>query len=159
MPFAEGIWNDGLESGIRRRASRAARFARSRATLVQNYWKNEDTARYGQILPHTAKQGKIRLKYEELRARLILNTCKMRPKCQKGAKRSPKGITREPQGAKRAPQRCQRGAKWNQRRPNGAQREPKGCQKGAKSVPKGDQNASKNRSSEKVAKSIENGPK
>ena len=47
---------------------------------------------------------------------------------QKGAKREPKGAEREPKGAKREP-------------------------KGAEGEPKGDQNASKNRSSEMVAKS------
>ena len=59
-PIAEGIWNDGLESGIRRRASRAARFACSRATLVQNpLKKNGDNARYGQTLPTHARNDQI----------------------------------------------------------------------------------------------------
>ena len=48
----------------------------------------------------------------------------------------------DPKGAESEP----KGAKWNQM-------DPKGNQKGAKGEPKGDQNASKNRPSEKVAKS------
>ena len=116
MLFAEGIWNDRLESGIRRRASRAARFARSRAPLVQNHLKkNEDTARYGQVLPHTQPN----------RDKYYSNTCKTLPKCQKGAKRSPKGTTREPQGEERVPNGT-----------NGAPTDPKGSQKGAKGGPK-----------------------
>ena len=35
-PIATRIWNDRFDSGIRLGASRAARFARSRATLVPN---------------------------------------------------------------------------------------------------------------------------
>ena len=117
MLFAEGIWNDRLESGIRRRASRAARFARSRAPLVQNHLKkNEDTARYGQVLPHThtGRQGKIRLKYMQ-------NTTQM-----------PEGSETEPKGQHQGAAGSGKGAKWN----HGAPTDPKGSQKGAKGRPK-----------------------
>ena len=47
---------------------------------------------------------------------------------------------------------CQNGAKGVQNEAKRAQKGAKGEQKGAKRKPKSDQNASKNRSSEKVAK-------
>ena len=127
MLFAEGIWNDRLESGIRRRASRAARFARSRAPLVQNHLKKKRG--YRQIRPstatHTAKQGKIRLKYMQ------------------NATQMPEGSETEPKGHHQGAAGSGKGAKWNQRRPNGSQREPKGCQRATKMTPKCSQNAPK----------------
>ena len=127
MLFAEGIWNDRLESGIRRRASRAARFARSRAPLVQNHLTKTrippDTAKYCHT--HTARQGKIRLKSMQ-------NTTQM-----------PEGSETESKGHHQGAAGSGKGAKWNQRRPNGSQREPKGCQRATQLTHKCSQNAPK----------------
>ena len=68
-------------------------------------------------------------------------------------------IPRAPKVSQRAPKVSQKGAKGSQKGAKGSPKGAKGSQKGAKrrqrgakSEPKGDQNASKNRSSEKVAK-------
>ena len=124
MLFAEGIWNDRLESGIRRRASRAARFARSRAPLVQNHFKkNEDTARYGQVLPHTHSQtGK--------------NTIKIHAKRYPNARRERNGAQRAPPGSRRERKGCQMEPTAPQRIPKGAKRVPKGDQNDPKMLPK-----------------------
>ena len=125
MLFAEGICNDRLESGIRRRASRAARFARSRAPLVQNHFKkNEDTARYGQVLPHTHSQtGKNTIK---IHAKRYPNDRRER----NGAQRAPPGSRRELKGCQMVPTSC----------PNGSQSL---SLKGTKGRPKWPQNAPK----------------
>ena len=52
-----------FDEELRARLASLARALRSFKIIK----KNEDNARYGQILPHTAKQGKT---HEELRARL-----------------------------------------------------------------------------------------
>ena len=60
----------------------------------------------------------------------------------------------EPEGAKGSQKGTTRCQKWTKREPTGAHSEwATWSPKGAKSEPRGNQNASKNRSSEKVAKS------
>ena len=83
-----------------------------------------------------------------------------------GTKVEPKSPKSSPTWASRPPKWCQKGPNGSRKRPKGPQLEPQGrqkepkgepraangSQKGAKSELRGDQNASKNRSSEKVAK-------
>ena len=134
MPFAERIWNGGLESGIRRRASRAARFARSRATLVQNLKKkkNADTARYSQILPTHARNGQIVPYTGQIRKKML----GIYVKRFQNARRERNGAQRTPPGSRMERKGCHKGTKGVPNGTNGAPTEPKGSQKVAKGPPK-----------------------
>ena len=124
MLFAEGIWNDRLESGIRRRASRAARFARSRAPLVQNHLKKRG---YRQIRPSTATHT---------HSQTGKNTIKIHAKHYPNARRERNGAQRAPPGSRRERKGCQMEPTAPQRIPKEAKRVPKGDQNDPKMHPK-----------------------
>ena len=96
-PFAEGVCNDGLESRIRRRASRAARFARSRAPLVQNVkTKTGDTASNGQTkekyaLKSMGKKTKKNIIFYQIFVENIGQAPKMTPGDAQSEKMDPQG--------------------------------------------------------------------
>ena len=73
----------------------------------------------------------------------------------KGRKSKWKGRQSEPKVSQSEPKVRQREPKVSQREPKRGQREPKGSTKGAQREPMGDQNASKNRLSDRIAKSMD----
>ena len=107
MPFAEGICNDCLESWIRRRASRAARFDR-----LKSLKKGGDTANNGQTRENTFK--------------LFEKWYKIHPKCYQNARREWNGAQRAPRGgagSEESPTKVQKGRQMELTAP---QRNPKG---------------------------------
>ena len=136
-----------FDEELRARLASLARALRSFKILRK---KNEDIARYGQILPTHARNGQIVPRTGQIGK----NALKIRAKRFQNARRERNGVQRTPPGSRMERKGCHKGANGMPKRcqmeptapqwsPKGAKRAPKGGQNDPEMFPKWSQNASR----------------